>query len=267
MTPWHYRWLCQFAYIDLPQDIQPREQTLRDISKELLERSAKGSLKCGRLSAADEEMLRLMITDGTLGELRLVDYINLNVSTGFAAYALRAEAGGIHCIFRGSEGYGCGSGSIIDWIDNFLSPFYGSVQYKDIERFIKRFDEAAAVFSGHSKGAHNALYALAKSEQVKSRAVVFNGQGFASGQLSRAEKERLGQRGINYVTRGDIVGVLLRHPERRVFVRRQEGEKAHSLSGFSFDAGGEPIPARRPLWTWAAERISSRTVKLASVQK
>lgn len=267
MTPWHYRWLCQLAYIDLPQDMQPVGQKLRDAAGELLKRSEKGSLDCGALSKENQEMLRIIMMSSVLGELRLLAYVNRNDSTGFAAYALEDAAGSIHCIFRGSERYGCGVPSAIDWIDNFLSPLYGSVQYKDVERFAARFKQAEVTFSGHSKGAHNALYALARSDGNPKRAVVFNGQGFAPGQLTHSEKARLRQDGINYVTRGDVVGVLLRHPEKRIFVQRQKGVRAHSLSGFLFDGQGQPIPARRPIWSRAVERVSSRTVRLAAARK
>lgn len=264
MTPWHYRWLCQFAYIDLPEDFSYRGKILYIVCRELLSRNGRGALSCGRLSEADEKALKVICQTEMLSNLAVIDYVNRNSSTGFAAYALRAEDGSIHCIFRGSEGRGCGVPTPIDWIDNFLSPFFGSVQYDDIAAFAMRFEGKDITFSGHSKGAHNALYALSVFRGEDARAVVFNGQGFAPGQLDRGTKKKLSKGGVNYVVRGDLVGVLLQHPERRVFVRRQGRENPHALSSFAFDAQGQPKTALRPLWSLAVEWGTTRYVHIAS---
>ena len=254
MTPWHYRWLCQFSYIDLPGDSATRHgQSLGALAKELLRLDAAGSLACGRLSDGDREALNVILGTEPLAGLELVDFINRNEGSGFVAYAFRDKKGGMHCIFRGSETRGCGVPSGIDWLDNFLSPFVGSVQYREIGAFAKRFGDKRVVFSGHSKGAHNALYALAVHPGGDAEAIAFNGQGFAPGQLAKAQRARLAKQGINYVVRGDIVGSLLWHPEKRIFVQKKGTGDAHALSGFAFDGGGEPIPAMRPVWSMAVE--------------
>ena len=253
MTPWHYRWLCQFAYIDLPENMPKHGQALCSAARELLSRDEKGTLACGGLSDSDRTALRVICQSEVLGQLEVIDFINRNSSTGFAAYVLRAPDQSIHCIFRGSEGRGCGVPTAIDWIDNFLAPFHGSVQYDDISALAARFSGKQVTFSGHSKGAHNALYALSVHGDERARAIVFNGQGFAPGQLNRSERAKLARSGINYVVRGDVVGVLLAHPERRVFVRREKGEHPHALSAFSFDERGEVRTALRPVWSLAVE--------------
>ncbi len=264
MTPWHYRWLCQFAYIDLPENVPKRAQTLCSIARELLSRDEKGMLACGGLSDSDRTALRVICRSESLSQLMLLEFINRNSTTGFAAYVFRAQDRSIHCIFRGSEGRGCGVPTAIDWIDNFLAPFHGSVQYADIAALAARFLQDEVTFSGHSKGAHNALYALSAHGGERARAIVFNGQGFASGQLSRSEREQLAHRGINYVVRGDVVGVLLEHPERRVFVRREKGEPPHALSAFSFDERGEVKTALRPVWSLAVEWGTKRYMRTAA---
>lgn len=254
MTPWHYRWLCRFSYIDLPEDlIKERGITLGRIAGELMARDERGGLPCGRLHDEEREALRVIRETGELSGLYLTEYINRNRGSGLAAYLFRAADGGMHVIFRGSESPGCGVPTGIDWVDNILAPFAGSVQYEEIRALAGRFPEERVVYSGHSKGAHNALYALAMTPNRRAAAVAFNGQGFAAGQLSRAQKDRLRAQGVNYVTRGDVVGVLLWHPERRVFVRKQGKGNAHALESFSFDGKGEPVPAMRTLWSAALE--------------
>ncbi len=262
MTPWHYRWLCQFAYINLPADMLEHHQTLCLIAQELLLRDEKGTLECGRLSDSDRAALQVICRSESLAQLTLLDFINRNSSTGFAAYVFRAPDRGVHCIFRGSEGRGCGVPTAIDWIDNFLAPFHGSVQYADISALIERFSGEQITFSGHSKGAHNALYALSVYMGEHAQAIVFNGQGFAPGQIDRSARARLAREGVNYVTRGDLVGVLLQHPERRVFARRRKGEHPHALSSFVFDENGEVKPSMRTLWSLAVEWGTNRYMRL-----
>ncbi len=258
MTVQDYCRLCAFAYIDLPDDMLQRGRTLYSISKELLARSRRKMLVCGELSKEEAETLEAICRSEETARLTLIDFVNRNSGTGFAAYAFRAADGSVQGIFRGSEGRGCGVPTSIDWIDNFLAPFHGSVQYADIAAFAARFEGERVVFSGHSKGAHNALYALAQTKNPDAQAVVFNGQGFSLGQMEAGAGKRLARSAVNYVTRGDLVGVLLHHPERRVFVRRKAGENAHALSSFSFDERGDVIPAMRPLWSLAVEWGSRR---------
>ena len=251
MTPWHYRWLCQFAYIDLPPSLVRRGQSLGDIARALLDASLR--LPCGPLSTDETEALRILRATPALASLVLIDFVNRNAGSGFVAYALRAPDDSVHCILRGSERRGCGVPTPVDWLDNFLTPFFSSVQYEDVSALARRFPDARVTFSGHSKGAHNALYALASLSNDRAAAVVFNGQGFVPGQFTRPQKKRLQRQAIHYVTRGDVVGSLLWHPERRIFVRRQGTENAHALSSLSFDRRGQPVPAHRPAWSLALE--------------
>lgn len=262
MTPWHYRWLCQFSYMNLPRGIACcRGETLGGIAKDILDRNRKGRLECGALSEGERETLSVIQETKALNTLRLVDFINRNDSTGLAAYIFRSEDDGIHMIFRGSESRGCGIPNGIDWLDNFLAPFQGSVQYAEIDSLARRYPEERVTFSGHSKGAHNALYALSCIANPRAQAVVFNGQGFAPGQMEKRKRRRLAGQGVNYVVRGDLVGVLLSHPERRIFVKKQGAEDPHALSSLSFDRRGQPVEAHRTLWSYAVEWGTSRYVR------
>ena len=256
MTPWHYRWLSQFAYIDLPADLA-LPLSLREIASTLLSRHESSSLPCGRLPPDSLEALRVILSTPTLASLTLTEYLNRNSSTGLVCYLLLAPDKSLHLLFRGSESRGCGVPTGVDWLDNLLAPFHGSIQYPEITALARRFPDARIVFSGHSKGAHNALYALSSLPNPIARAVVFNGQGFTPSQLTRPQRARLARQAVNYVTRTDPVGALLFHPEKRVFTRTQGHSHPHALSSFSFDRRGRPIPSLRPLWSFALE-FSSR---------
>ena len=261
MTPWHYRWLCQFAYIDLPGEITSG-QSLAEIASRLRALDASASLPCGKLSPADLEALKIIRADPMLSALTLLEYTNRNSSTGLVCFVLRAPDESLHLLFRGSESRGCGVPTGVDWLDNFLAPFHGSIQYPEIAALAERWPCARAVFSGHSKGAHNALYALASCPDPHARAVVFNGQGFSPFQLTRPQKSRLSRQAVNYVTRNDPVGALLFHPEKRVFIRTLPSVHPHSLAAFDFDSSGRPRPAFRPLWSYALELASRLAVTL-----
>ena len=232
-----------------------RGRMLGELVRELMEQSERGELECGAFSEAEKQVLSVISETGELRELVLTEYVNDNGQSGLAAYVLRSADGVLHCVFRGSERQGCGVSDNVDWRDNFLAPLCGSVQYEGVERLVRRFRGRQIVFSGHSKGAHNALYALAVCEGGGS-ACVFNGQGFARGQTDKTARERLRDRGVNYVVCGDPVGVLLHHPERRVFVKKQGTGNAHALASFSFDAQGVPTEGIRPLWTWLLEWVT-----------
>lgn len=250
MTPWHYRWLCQLAYIDPPEPLR-KGWSLGELSRELLAQNERNELPCGKLSARELEALSVVSDTQALSRLTLIDFVNRNSSTGLVAYILQSADGGFHIVFRGSESRGCGVPTSVDWLDNFLAPLIGSIQYPEIERLARRFSsERSVVFSGHSKGAHNALYALSAA-CIGARAVTFNGQGFPARLLSHAQKRRLRLRGVNYVVRGDLVGLLLRHPERRIFVRKHGSGDPHALSSLSFDRFGQPVAVRNPLWSLA----------------
>lgn len=61
---------------------------------------------------------------------------------------------------------------------------------------------------------------------------------------------------INYVTRSDIVGALLYHPETREFCAARLDENAHALSAFLFQPDGYPVPAGRMCASRAIETAS-----------
>ena len=145
---------------------------------------------------------------------------------------------------------------LVDWADNFAAPFAGSGQYQDIYRLVNRYPTGPLTITGHSKGGHNALYALAVARNPQARAVAFNGQGFRRDQLDRAQKARLRAQAINYVTRSDIVGALLYHPETREFCAARLDENAHALSAFLFQPDGYPVPAGRTCASRAIEAAS-----------
>ena len=256
MTPWHYRWLCQFAYIDLPKEVRPG-LTLQKISSLLQKAHSSGSLPCGPLPPDSLEALSILRSTPELASLTLVESINRNASTGLVFYVLRDQSGCFHILFRGSETRGCGVPTGVDWLDNFLAPFAGSLQYPEITALARRFPDARVVFCGHSKGAHNALCALASLPNERARAVVFNGQGFSPSQLTRPQKTRLARQAVNYVTRTDPVGALLYHPEKRVFTQAHPSVHPHALSAFVFGKKGRPLPAFRSLRSYAIE-FSSR---------
>ncbi|NLG24134.1 MAG: DUF2974 domain-containing protein, partial [Clostridiales bacterium] len=148
---------------------------------------------------------------------------------------------------------GCGIVNSIDWIDNFAAPFVGSAQYPDVRAIAGRYPGGDVVFTGHSKGGHNALYALANSPNPDARAVAFGSQGFPAGLFAPAQAAALRRRGVNYVVQGDLVGALMHHPERRVFVRKAGDGISHALSSLTFDEDGHPTPGRRPLWSYLLE--------------
>lgn len=252
MTPWHYRWLCQFSYMDLPESARAG-QTLGALAREMLALDERGQLPCGSLTLKEKETLAVILQARELSSLTLIEFINRNKSTGLAAYIFKDPDSGVHMIFRGSERRSCTAPTGIDWLDNFLAPFAGSVQYPEIAEAARRYPEERIVFSGHSKGAHNALYALSSVANERAQAVAFNGQGFAPGMFSKNERRRLRNQGINYVVRGDLVGSLLHHPEKRVFVKKQGKSDPHALESIAFDRQGQPVPARRPFWSAAVE--------------
>ena len=223
MPPEMLAWLCEFCYIDLPCA--------------LVRRLARGPFP--------------------LRETRLLvlHYVNRNADTGFVGYSFLAPDESVTLALRGSESGPCAP-SLVDWADNFAAPFAGSVQYQDIYRLVNRYPAGPLTITGHSKGGHNALYALAVARNPQARAVAFNGQGFRRDQLDRAQKARLRAQAINYVTRSDIVGALLYHPETREFCAARLDENAHALSAFLFQPDGYPVPAGRTCASRAIEAAS-----------
>ena len=250
--------LCRFTYLDIPDiysDKLNRGESLplADVAGSLLRLDALCALPCGRLS----ESKRVLLEKIRLLPLEIIACENRNSGSGFVAYAFKSAGGSLICVMRGSEGTGRCVPDNIDWKDNFCAPFYGSVQYAEAVHFADRFPSGELILTGHSKGAHNALYALGSAANPEACAIVFNGQGFARTQLDAAVRTRLRQHGINYVVADDIVGALLHHPEKRVFVRQADnGAHAHAPEAYLFDGSGEPIPGRRTARSRAVELFS-----------
>ena len=137
------------------------------------------------------------------------------------------------------------------------------MQLTAITSLTDRLPSGETIYTGHSKGGHNALLALAVSQNPDASAYAFNGQGFGSGALGEEQTQRLRERGINYVVADDIVGALLMHPEKRVYVRQRPNTNAHMPEAFMFDVHGEPVKARRTLKSQLAEaatRIADRRI-------
>jgi len=241
--------ICAFCYMDLPPQWVARlakgPVPLADVCQSLLAQPP-----CGELTPFSHSAL----TDLQRCSHSLIGYINKNATTGFAACALWGEDTVILAM-RGSESGECAA-SPVDWADNIAAPFIGSVQYQDIYRMVDRYLKGQLIITGHSKGGHNALYALAAAQNPEARAIVFNAQGFARTQLSRAQKARLKQHAVNYVTCSDIVGALIYHPETRMFCAARPDENPHALSSYLWNSDGEPIAAERTLGSRAIEFTS-----------
>ncbi len=217
--------LCAFSYIKLPDALKIRLPMRISAAAKILRESG---------DTAHERLLRSLCDAMETALLTLVSAPE-NAKTGFAACVFRDKNAHI-AIFRGSD-------SALDWADNFAAPFFGSRQYADVSALASQYTAGPLLFAGHSKGGHNALWALAGAPNALARAVAFNAQGFSKNQLSPAQSERLDVRGVNYVTKGDIVGRLLSHPERRVSVcscAQMQGEYSlgHGLDEMCFDERG-----------------------------
>ena len=245
--------LSWMAYLDLPplyRALVARGGSIpvAAFADTALRMDAAGRMKCVSLDQAARNAAReLLKTDWIIA-----GYINDNQGDGFVAYVLKRGDETVIAM-RGSEKMGECAANNADWIDNVCEPFAGSVQLGEIRRIVDLYPVGRVVFTGHSKGGHNALLALAISRNPAALAVAFNGQGFSADALTESQKKRLRERAVNYVVAGDIVGALLEHPERRVYVRRQPGSNAHMPEAFSFDAGGEPEHAPRTLRSYAIE--------------
>ena len=248
MTPWQFSLLCQLAYYDFPAGSGALGQTAAQLAQSLLD--AEGDLPpYGRQPMVD------ITQDPVVGPMVLIAREVDLTQPGFAAYAFTSPEEGKVVAMRPTESHTSLSG-IMDWTDNFTAPLVGSTQYRSVERFVNRFPDGRLMLTGHSKGAHNAMYGLAVAENGGAACVCFDGQGFARCQLTEAQRVRLRERAVNYVTQNDPVGALLYHPEERVFVQ-QSCEPAHALRCMVFDQSGYPVPARRPLWSYLVEALTT----------
>lgn len=249
MTPWQLSLLCQLAYYDFPAGSGAIGQTAAQLAQSLLQSDSGPMPPYGRQPLLD------IVDDPEVGALVLIGREVELKPPGFAAYAFESPEAGKILAMRSTEAHTSLSG-LIDWHDNVLAPLTGSAQYPSVERFVNRYPDGPLAITGHSKGAHNAMYALAVAENQAAACVCFDGQGFARCQLTDAQKARLRERAVNYVTRNDPVGALLYHPEARVFVQ-QSCEPAHALSCMVFDESGYPVPADRPLWSYLVQALTT----------
>lgn len=236
--------LCAFSYIHLPRELALKLPMRLGALCRVLHDG--GQSACEELDEGARRLLLALADTLETAALTMTEYIDEGFGSGFAACGFAARGGQIIAM-RGSESRGPCAGHI-DWIDNFAAPFVGSRQYGDIEKMLAGYKDGPLLITGHSKGGHNALYALAVSPNALARAVAFNAQGFGRGQLSAMQKQRLSARGVNYVTRGDLVGKLLSHPEKRVavcacpYLSGGSGiEIAHRLGSLCFSPGGELV--------------------------
>ncbi len=248
MTPWQLSLLCQLAYYDFPEGDRALGKTAAALSQALLDDHEE-------LPPYGRQPLEDITQDPVVGPMVLVARQVDLTQPGFAAYAFASPEVGRVAAMRPTESHTSLSG-IMDWSDNFLAPLVGSNQYPAVEAFVNRFPEGRLMLTGHSKGAHNALYGLAVAENGGTECVAFDGQGFARCQLTEAQKTRLSERAVNYVTENDPVGALLYHPEKRIFVE-QSCTPAHALSCMVFDEAGYPVPARRPLWSYLVQTLTT----------
>ena len=227
MTPKEYLLISWMSYLDLPALYahllnRGGKVPLAAFADSVLRMDKAGELRCVKLYDAAREAAREMLKLPGF----IVDYVNFNTGNGLVAYVIQTPEETV-VAFRGSERAGECVSSNIDWVDNVCEPFVGSVQTEEIEKIVRAYPQGKVVFTGHSKGAHNALVALSLSENPQAQAVVFNGQGFAAEALSPAQEETLARRAVNYVVYRDPVGALLYHPERRVYVQGPETGDPH----------------------------------------
>ncbi len=262
MTTRELLYLSWLSYIDLPELYRTLlarggKVPVSALADTILRMDAAGALPCVKLNDAARAAAREMKNSAAV----LTGYVNDNQGDGFVAYTFEDEGKTIVAM-RGSESRGECVPTNVDWTDNFCEPFAGSVQSPDIKKIAARDPTGEVIFTGHSKGGHNALYARAVSENPDARAVAFNAQGFAHGALTREQEDRLADGAVNYVVSADLIGALLEHPERRVFVRQTPDTEAHMPEAFLFDARGEPIPTLRVPKSLAAE-LTTRAVDRA----
>lgn len=256
MTTRELLYLSWLSYIDLPdlyRTLLARggKVPVSALADTILRMDAAGKLPCVEMYDAAREAARAM-KDSTAV---LTGYINDNQNGGFVAYTF--DDGDTTIVaMRGSESRGECVPTNIDWTDNICEPFAGSVQHPDIERIAAKHPTGKVYFVGHSKGGHNAMYAHAVSQNPNARAVAFNSQGFAHGMLTEEQEMRLSENAVNYVVSDDLIGALLEHPERRVFVKQAPATEAHMPEAYLFDEDGEPIPTFRAPKSFLTEFVT-----------
>lgn len=107
------------------------------------------------------------------------------------------------------------------------------------------------------------MYACASIEGCKGK--VFDGTGISQ-LLNPKQRERLVNSGlINYVGQNDIVGPLLFHSEKRIFVKESDDylsytspDKNHYTQALQFDGNGKAIDAPRTDMSKTIEKLTQR---------
>lgn len=264
MTVQQLTYICAAVYFNPPKAllklIPSGELTLGAFARTLLAQDKLEITDCGPLGECPKQLLIELLKTDPLARLRVLAYINRNDTTGFVGYALAHPENGVIVALRGSESRGACVPGNIDWRDNFTAPFEGSVQYPEIERFVNCFRTGDLLITGHSKGAHNAMYGLSKAKNERARCIAFNGQGFSIRQMTPPMCNRLKANCTNYVVENDPVGALLDHPEARIFVKKTGDYHPHELCSYAFDEAGEPIPGKRPCWSRLLEGATAAYV-------
>ena len=263
MTVRDFLYISWLSYLDLPELYQSLLKRGGSIpvaafADSILRMDAAGLLPCRELNQAARDAARYMKNNSCL----ITGYINQNPNDGFVAYTLACE-NEIIVAMRGSENANECVPSNIDWTDNFCEPFSGSVQQLSIEKLISALPKDTLVtYTGHSKGGHNAMLALSLDANENRRAIAFNGQGFSAENLTAEQISRLSDRAVNYVTSSDIVGAILLHPERRIFVKPAPSVNPHMPDAYIFTPTGTPVRSLRTPASLAAD-IAARAADSA----
>ena len=256
MTVRDYLYLSWLSYLNLPELYRSLLERggsvpVAAFADSVLRMDAAGVLKCVELNDAARDAAGYMKDSDCI----ITDYINRNAGDGFAAYVIKCGDETVVAM-RGSESRGECVPSTVDWVDNFCEPFAGPAQIGAIEELLSSLPAGPVTFTGHSKGGHNALLALAASDGEEKRAVAFNGQGFSAEALTPAMEERLMKYGVNYVVAADVIGAVLKHPERRMYVKQAPGTQAHMPEAYTFTDSGAPVRDMRAPRSLAAEAVT-----------
>lgn len=237
-----YMLLDSLAYLNLQMFYEDKEYiglTLKDLYSDVIDSDIADFENGGYNFDGFKEVLKQLSEDSTLGDLIITDYLNDNIQsgsseyTGFVGMALQNSEGQSVIILRGSEGAGESEAENAinpflskDWIDNYYLASRGSDQFAVAEEFARKNQSQngqPTIVTGHSKGGANALYVAATLDNVEGAAL--DGPGI-SHLLNEEQIERLKNSGMtNYISEGDIVGGLLFHDEKVMFVETSEIER------------------------------------------
>lgn len=304
--------LAVIAYLDI--DIfyqnssykQKRLKYLFDVMKYYLEKGNEIDYNGGFTQWEFLEAAKEIAKDEILNKLMFTDYKNDNKQneydidfTGFVAIALKDDFGNCVITIRGSEGAnqaevegfetflgkeGLGDFLTVDWTKGNVRFLSGkSVQFQPLLDFVKKNKAEfgkKTFLTGHSQGAANAVYACAYFDEMQAK--VFDGTGCAQ-LLDKKQRQRLKQSDVvNYVLNGDLIGSLLFHSEKTVYIASISDKKIcyksndkktafplildteklqyafyfHYLQAIKFDEKGNVIPSQPGKWAKEFSKIS-----------